>query len=133
MGHPGISLIEQDELVAGIDLVRALDGDERFHRDTRLGAILHPGTISFRELSATDSLHILIAGDRVSAHVDEISPLVMRADGSCRYSWGRVVAHNLVSAVTDVGRRVRGKHGHQRCNLRCQAEWVDERAPGPRP
>jgi len=120
------ALIEQDQEVAALDLIRSLEKSGRFRRDTHLGAIFHPGKICFREISPTDSLHIIIDGDRVSAHVDEISPLVIRADGSCRYSWGRVVAHNLLIALSDIARRARGQHGLQRCNLRCQAEWVDE-------
>src|SRR5882757_9959657 len=72
------------------DMERALDADERFRRDTALGRIYHPGRISFREISPTDSLHVVIRGDKVSAHVDEVSPLVIRPDGSTRYAWGRV-------------------------------------------
>lgn len=120
------SLIEQDGEVAALDLIRALEKNERFRRDTHLGAIFHPGKICFREISPTDSLHIVIDGERISAHVDEVSPLVIRPDGSSRYSWGRVVAHNLLLALGDVARRVRRQHGRQRCDLHCQAEWVDE-------
>ncbi|MDQ2825636.1 MAG: hypothetical protein M3Y04_01505, partial [Actinomycetota bacterium] len=104
----------------------ALEADRRFRRDSRLGGILHPGKISFREISPTDSLHILIKDDQVSAHVDEISPLVVASDGSCRYSWSRVLAHSIVLGVADVVRRIRHQVGHQRCNLRCDAQWVDD-------
>jgi len=131
MDSSEISLTGPGEPTATLDLRHALEGDQRFRRDSRLGAILHPGKISFREISATNSLHVLIERDRVSAHVDEISPLVIRPDGSCRYSWGRVVAHNLVVVLTDFGRRLRGHAGRQRCNLRCQAEWVQDDAPAP--
>jgi hypothetical protein len=126
MSTSGIALMEQVGHLTTPDLIRALDADRRYRRDSRLGRVLHPGKISFREISPTDSLHILIKGDRVSAHVDEISPLLVAADGSCRYSWARIVAHNVVLAATEVARRVRGQVGHQRCDLRCEAEWVDD-------
>jgi hypothetical protein len=123
------------EVVAGCDLIRALEADERFRRDTLLGGVFHPGRICFREISPTDSLHVVIRGDRVSAHVDEISPLVIRPDGSHRYVWGRVMAHNLLVLLGDVARRVRGHEDRQRCDLRCRAEWVDDAVeisePGP--
>jgi len=112
--------------VAGCDLIRALEDDARFRRDTFLGGVFHPGRICFREISPTDSLHVVIRGDQVSAHVDEISPLVVRPDGSHRYAWGRVVAHNLLVLMGDVARRVRGQADRPRCDLRCQAEWVDD-------
>ena len=111
---------------AGCDLVRALEADARFRRDTFLGGILHPGQISFREVSATDSLHVLIRGTHVSAHVDEVSPLVPRSDGSHRYAWGRVVAHNALVVLGDLARRVGGNRGEQRCDLQCEIEWVDD-------
>lgn len=109
------------------DLITALDDNPRFHRDSFLGGIFHPGRISYRETSPVESLHIVIKGDRVSAHVDDVSPLVVRADGSCRYAWGRVVAHNVLIMMGDVARRLRGLQGRQRCNLRCTAEPVEDR------
>jgi len=126
MGNSALSLLEQEGHVTTPDLIQALEADRRFRRDSRLGGILHPGKISFREISPTDSLHILIKNDRVSAHVDEISPLVVRADGTCRYSWGRIIAHNVVLAAADVARRIRRQVGRQRCELRCEAQWVDD-------
>lgn len=108
------------------DLITALEDNPRFHRDSVLGGIFHLGQMSFREISPVESLHIVIRGDRVSAHVDDVSPLVVRPDGSCRYAWGRVLAHNLLVMMGDLARRVRGLQGRQRCNLRCQAEVVDE-------
>lgn len=108
------------------DLVKALEADPRFHRDTVLGGIFHPGKTSYREISPLASLHVLIDGDRVSAHVDEVSPLLVRPDGSSRYAWGPVLAHNVLVMMGDLARRLRGRHGEQRCNLRCQVEWVDE-------
>ena len=107
-------------------LISALDASDRFRRDTGLGNMFHRGKISFREVSPDDSLHIIIDGNRVSAHVDEISPLQRRPDGSVRYSALRVLAHNLSGACADVARRLRGAHGEQRCNLECEAVWVDD-------
>lgn len=126
MSKSALTLLEQQARVATPDLIRALEADTRFRRDSRLGGILHPGKISFREVSPTDSLHILVKDNRVSAHVDEISPLVVGVDGTYRYSWGRVIAHNVVLAATDVARRIRHRAGPQRCDLRCGAEWVDD-------
>ena len=112
--------------VASCDLLKALETDPRFRRDSVLGGIFHPGKLSYREISPTDSLHILIDGEKVSAHVDEISPLRLRADGSSRYTWGRVLAHNLLVVIDDASRRLRGLDGAQRCNLHCRAEWFDD-------
>ena len=110
------------------ELITALEANPRYRRDSLLGGIFHPGWISFRELSPVDSVHIVIRGERVSAHVDEVSPLVLRTDGTIRYSWGRVVAHNVAVLVADVSRRVRGLSGRQRCNLRCEAVAEDDAA-----
>ena len=111
---------------ATCDLVKALDADPRFRRDSVLGGIFHPGKASYREISPTASLHVVIDGDRISAHVDDVSPLVVRPDGSSGYHWGRVLAHNVLVMAADVGRRARGLAGAQRCNLSCRVEWVDD-------
>lgn len=112
------------------DLIKALDANGSFRRDSLWGGILHPGRVSYREVSATDSLHILIDGvGNVSAHVDDISPLRIGPDGSSRYAWGRVLAHNLLVVVEDAARRLRGQHGVQRCDLHCEVEWYDDEAP----
>jgi hypothetical protein len=107
-----------------VDLLAALEKDPRFHRDSLLGGIFHLGRVSYREISPTHSMHIVVQGDRVSAHVDDVSPLVVRADGTTRYAWGRVFVHNVAVLVADISRRVQGLHGRQRCQLRCEA--VDE-------
>ncbi|HUQ64121.1 MAG TPA: hypothetical protein VM121_10240 [Acidimicrobiales bacterium] len=109
-----------------LGLVRALDASDRFQRDTRLGAIFHPGKVSYRETSRTNSLHILIDGNRVSAHVDEVSPLKCGTDGSAHYAWGPVLVHNVAGLFADLGRRLRGRHGEQRCGLECEVVWVDD-------
>jgi hypothetical protein len=104
----------------------ALERSDRFRRDSLLGGIFHWGKVSFRELTSTDAVHITIDGNRISAHVDDVSPVKRGADGRTRYSWPRVVAHNLVGLASDVVRRVHGQHGEQRCNLECEIVWVDE-------
>ena len=106
-------------------LCRALEESDRFWRDRGLGNIYHRGKVSFRELSPRDSTHIVVDGNRVSAHVDLVSPLKRRRDGSVRYSVPRVVAHNLVGMGSDLTRRVRRRHGGQRCTLECEVVWVD--------
>lgn len=122
---------DQDQAAVRCDLLKALETDRRFRRDSVLGGLFHPGKISYREVSANDSLHILIDGNKVSAHVDDVSPLRVRADGSSRYAWGRVVAHNVLVLIEDAARRLRGVHGAQRCNLNCEVEWFDDEDGGP--
>ena len=107
-------------------LLRALERDEGFRRDTGLGAIYHPGKLSFREVRPTDSLHVIIDGNRISAHVDDISPFKRGRDGRVRYSLSRIVAHNLSGMSADFLRLVRGRLGQQRCRLECDQVWVDE-------
>lgn len=107
-------------------LVVALESSDRFRRDGRLGRIFHPGKVSYREVTPTNSLHVIVGGGRVSAHVDDVSPLRCRPDGSAHYSWLPVVRHNFSGIVADVGRRLQGSSGDQRCNLECEAVWVEE-------
>ena len=100
----------------------------RFCRDTPTGALLHRGSVSLREISDGDSLHVCIDGDdKVSVHVDHFSPVAgANPDGTCRYSVGAVVAH-LVAHVRDQARwALRGARGQHRCRLEC--ELVD--SPG---
>ncbi len=121
-----LTTADDDGNVATCDLINALEASPRYRRDSLLGGMFHLGYVSYRELAPVDSVHILIRGDRVSAHVDDVSPLVQRPDGTTRYAWGRVLAHNLAVVVTDVGRRIRGQHGLQRCNLRCDVKVEDD-------
>ncbi|HEX2118126.1 MAG TPA: hypothetical protein VHF91_03010 [Acidimicrobiales bacterium] len=103
-----------------------------FHRDSGFGRIYHPGSISLRENSRSDSLHIVIHGDHISAHVDRVSPLGNRPDQPSRYAFHRAAAHNLVGAAQDVVRLLRGRMGDHRSHLDC--EWVWERhEPTPDP
>jgi hypothetical protein len=89
------------------DLTRALDASGRFHRDSRLGRIYHRGAASYRELRATDSVHVIVDANRVLVHVDRISPLKRRRDGSVRLSFTRILAHNVAGAHGDITRRLR--------------------------
>ena len=117
---------------ARCDMISALEANTTFRRDSFWGGILHPGKVSFREIAVNDSLHILIAGSGdVSAHVDDVSPLRLRADGSSRYAWGRVLAHNVLVVIEDAARRLRGVNGVQRCTLHCDVEWYDDGDEGP--
>lgn len=102
-----------------VGLVQHLEADERFHRDSLLGRILHPGTISFRERVREHSLHFLITGNRVSAHVDRYAPLTMTL-ASSRYSLWRAAAHNLAHLGEDVVRLLSGRRGEHRCVLQCR-------------
>jgi|GEM_PF-725393 len=83
-------------------VLEALESSDRFRRDTPLGRIFHPGQVSFREVSPTDSLHITIDGERVQGHVDRISPLKVAPDGSSQYSLPRIVAHNVIGMAEDL-------------------------------
>lgn len=104
----------------------ALDATGRFRRDTPLGAILHPGRLSFREVAHHDSLHVVVDGSRISVHVDQICPIDCAADGPTRYPLARVLAHNLADVAAGLVRRVRGRHRPGRCNLECEAVWEDD-------
>lgn len=107
-------------------LCRALEQSDRFRRDTPLGGIFHCGRVSYRELTPTDSLHIIVRGNRVSAHVDAVCPLEMGEDGSARYSLSRVLAHNLAVLRADLARLLRGRRGRVRCNMECEVVWVHD-------
>ena len=123
--RPVLSPVDEEDEAAK-SLIGALEASSRFRRDGRFGRIFHPGKVSYREVSPTNSLHVIVGGGRVSAHIDDVSPLRCAPDGSARYSWLPVLRHNLAGMLADVGRRVQGSHGHQRCNLTCESVWVDE-------
>lgn len=106
--------------MAGKLVFSTLDDSERFHRDSRIGRIFHRGTMSFREESSYDSLHIAVApGNRVSVHVDRVSPLTVRSDRRCRYSPVRVVRHNVVHFAEVLTRLMRGNGERHNCHLDC--------------
>lgn len=112
--------------MAAASLISALEASTRFRRDGRLGRIFHPGKVSYREVSPTNSLHVVVGGGRVSAHVDDVSPLRCNPDGTAGYSWVPVFRHNVAGMVADIGRRLSGVAGQERCNLTCEAVWVDD-------
>ena len=110
-------------------LFQELDADGRFHRDSPLGRIFHPGAVSFRQVSATDSLHVAVHdGNRVSVHVDRVSPLLVRVGRRCRYSLARAIVHNAVHLAEGVGRLVRRQRGRHACHLDCEIVWVPDDA-----
>lgn len=105
----------------------------RFCRDTPVGGVLHRGTVSLREISDGDSLHVCVDGDdRVTVHIDHFSPVAgARTDGTCRYSVGAVVAHLVAHVRDQVRRAASGARGRHRCRLECDlVELSGEEAEG---
>jgi NRPS condensation-like uncharacterized protein len=98
----------------------------RFLRDSRFGRVLHRGTVSYREARATDSLHLVVEGDRVVAHIDRIAPLALDHRGRrWRYAPMRVLAHTLAALAGEVGELLTGRT-HARHQLACERVWVDD-------
>jgi hypothetical protein len=112
-----------------VALLRHLDVSGHFHRDSRVGRVYHPGMVSLREHVPTDSLHVSVDGNRLLAHVDEVSPLAVDAAGDSRYSVTRAVAHNVAGMAQDLMLFLRGRQGDHRSELNC--EWVSEAAAAP--
>lgn len=106
--------------------LRGLDGDGRFYRDKGIGRLLHPGTVSYREAVPENSLHILVDGDRISAHIDRFSPVGRAGDGSGAYPLWRVVVHNACAIAKELLRLLGGKRGDGRCEPSCQWVGVDD-------
>ncbi len=113
-------------------LVAELEASGRFRRDSRLGRLFHPGQTSLRELVARDSLHIIVGDDgSVSAHVDHFSPLADdQPEEGCRYSLGRIAAHNVLGMAGDLVRLVPRREPRVRC---CPTPDDDFDEDGPRP
>ena len=86
----------------------------RAHRAASFTAAM----VSLRENVETESLHVAIDGNRVSAHVDEASPLDVRSDRSSGYSMRRALVHNL--AGHGPGRRVAAARPPGRPPLRAE-------------
>jgi len=108
-------------------LFEQLDATGRFHRDTRLGRLFHPGTVSYRELATTDSVHLSVTrANRVSVHIDRVSPVLVRAGGRARYSLCRALAHNATVLSEVVCRLVRRQKPVHRCHLDCEIRWVPD-------
>lgn len=100
----------------------------RFCRDTPLGGMLHPGSVSLREISDGDSLHVCVGpDDRITVHVDHLSPVAGACpDGTCRYSLAAVIHHLAAHVRAQLRRLVRGAKGQHRCRLECELVEVDE-------
>ncbi|MDP9020556.1 MAG: hypothetical protein M3N25_07120 [Actinomycetota bacterium] len=103
--RPGVSFQTDDPT----GLVAELEASDRFCRDTLIGRLYHPKRVTYREISAHDSLHVSVGqGNQVSAHVDRHSPLATRRCGPlCRYSLLRVAAHNVSGMARDLWRVLR--------------------------
>ncbi|HVF77121.1 MAG TPA: hypothetical protein VNA28_02390 [Solirubrobacteraceae bacterium] len=105
-----------------VALLHDLDASGRFHRDGSFGRLFHRGMVSLRENVPTESLHISVDGNRLAAHVDDVSPLDADADGPSGYSLRRAVLHNAVGMARDVAGILQGRQGDHSCVLDC--EWV---------
>ena len=111
-------------------LFSKLDTTGRFRRDTFLGRIFHPGTVSYREIAAKDSLHITVSRDnRLEVHVDSLSPLALGRDRPSQYSLGRAVGHNLLHSLEAVLRLCLHRRGAHRCRLECEVGTTSAAAP----
>lgn len=111
-----------------LGLIRHLEASDRFHQDGVIGRILHPGTVSFRERVSQNSVHILIVGNQVQAHVDRYAPLRTSRAGPARYSLWRAAAHNLAHLAEDAIRLLAGRRGEHRCALQCERIEIDDPA-----
>lgn len=113
-----------------VGLLHELEASGRFVRDSGLGRILHPGKgkISYRQAVPENSLHIVINGNRVSAHIDRFSPLAFDANGrayyslrrAVRYSLRRILTHNLASIADIAWAVVSGDRADHRREFHCQ-------------
>src|SRR5204863_7206494 len=82
---------------------------------------------SYRQLSPVDSVHVSVTpDDRLSVHIDRVSPLRVRAGGHCRYSVIRAIVHNVVAAAEAIGQLAGRRWGRQRCQLECHIVWVPD-------
>jgi len=111
-----------------VALLAQLDASGHFHRDSSFGRLFHRGMISLRENVPNESLHVSVAGNHVSAHVDEVSPLDAEAEGPSRYSVRRALLHNVVGMAGDLLWLLRGRQGDHSCVLDC--EWVADENRG---
>lgn len=119
-----------------VGLLRDLEASDRFIRDTTVGRIFHPGTgkVSYREAVRERSLHIVVDGNHISAHIDSVSPLVFAADGTVHYSLfrdfryvvPRVIGHNLAGLAEMLCRLVGGRWNAHRCELLCERVEMDD-------
>ena len=128
--RPG-SETEGPSIADPVALFRHLESSRRFRRDTGIGRIFHPGELSFRESRPTDSLHVVINGNRIKAHVDQVSPLEGQARRPARYSLRRAVAHNLAGMAHDLILLLRGRQGDHRSEIDCEWSWDPGGGPHP--
>jgi hypothetical protein len=105
--RPGEAREDNPVFASPHSLFVALAANPRFRQDSALGSIYHGGKISFREVSPSDSLHVVFAGEQVSAHVDFVSPLNFDRQRKAQYSPFRVVAHNLTGLAAGLTRLAR--------------------------
>jgi len=108
-----------------LDLAQALESTGRYRRDTRLGGILHGRKTSLREVAPEDSVHLVMHGNRLHAHVDRYSPLNCEGHRRWQYSLPAVVVHNLADVVADGFRALIGRR-RDNCEFSCERVWVEE-------
>lgn len=114
-----------------LGIIEHLQATGRFCRDTLAGGILHWGERSFRETTHEDSLHLTVSGNRLTAHIDRLSPLrYEHSSWVARYSLTRAVAHMLVHARDALLRLLTGRSGHHRLELVCERRRVLEEGEG---
>ncbi|MGH2687516.1 MAG: tetratricopeptide repeat protein, partial [Actinomycetota bacterium] len=110
-----------------------------FCRDTRAGGLLHPGTVSVREVARGAGLHLSLGPDnRIFAHVDTHSPVVgTRTGGLCRYERSSTLTHFAHEVLPLVLHPLRGPghtthlRGDLRRELRAvRAAWEEAKASG---
>jgi hypothetical protein len=97
-------------------LIDALMATKRFCRAHGLGASQHPGQITLREISKSDSLHISIGpGDKFDAHIDKYSPVTKHPDSELCSNLPSVAALTHISRelLPEWIRRVTGIPGMQ--------------------
>jgi hypothetical protein len=112
--RPGEPLENNQVFSSPEALILALAYSPHFRRDTPWGRIFHPWKLSYREISASDSLHVVFDGRNVSAHVDQRSPLNVDPGQRAHYSTGKVITHNLSGFVGNVARVFRRDPRHAR-------------------
>lgn len=106
-------------------LFRDLEASGVLRRDTGIGRIYHPGAVSYRETTAEDALHVIVRGDRISAHIDRVSPVRLDQEGAARYSLWRTVLHNLAGMAEDGLRALGGRRPNHGCEPACEWAGVD--------
>jgi NRPS condensation-like uncharacterized protein len=109
-----------------VALLRHLDLSGHFHRDGRAGRLYHAGMVSFRENVENDSLHLVVDGNRLAAHIDAVSPLEVEGEGRSRYSVRRALLHTMAGMALDVVWLLRGRQGDHSSVLNC--EWLSDDA-----